>query len=102
MEDVLLIERVEDQLKEPERSTGTVLGLELSNVPVFLAASSNTAPSGFSWRWAVNGEKVVEVDILGMFPRFPNHEANSSPRFWVLVGCFPSDMPAISIAVSLP
>lgn len=59
MEDVLLIDRVEDQLKEPEQSTGTVLGLELSNVPVLLAASSNTAPSGFSWRCF-----PIPVDIL--------------------------------------
>lgn len=31
-DEVLLIDRVEDQLKEPDRFTGTVLGLELSNV----------------------------------------------------------------------
>ena len=43
VEDVLLVDLLKDQVKEPDRLVKTVLGLDLSNVPLSLTGSSTMA-----------------------------------------------------------
>lgn len=98
IEDVLLVDRGEDQVEEHDRSGATVLGLDLSNVPLSVIVSSALTPPGLPWRWTSNAERGAGADGLCSFP---NHEASTSPISPDPVDCLPASTTARSIEVPL-